>query len=444
MTADETEGRLLRSLRRADPESAADEDLVQTLASIRRGRVPPPFRKVLLVLDQFEQWLFTNRGKENTEMVAALRQCDGEHLQAIVLVRDDFWLAVSRFMAQLEIDLVQGRNTSLVDLFDLRHARKVLRDFGRAYGTIPERVDALTPEQDAFLDQAVGGLAQDGKVISVRLALFAEMFKGRAWTPAILRAVGGTEGVGVAFLEETFCSPQANPRHRLHQKAAQAVLRAFLPGAGTDIKGGMLASNELKSLSGYAERPGDYEALIHILDSELRLITPTDPEGLAGDVVVDPTSGERYYQLTHDYLVPSIREWLTQKQRASARGRAELRMAELAALWNAKPENRFLPYDWEWFRDPAPDPPGDLDRRAAEDDEAGRPGLRPAHHPDHHRRRGARQLGHGSPAKRPRASAIQPGRGIGGAIARRGHAPAPRDPRVPAGIPAPGRPAASP
>ena len=39
---------------------------------------------MLLVLDQFEQWLHAKRGQENTELVAALRQCDGEHVQAIV------------------------------------------------------------------------------------------------------------------------------------------------------------------------------------------------------------------------------------------------------------------------------------------------------------------------------------------------------------------------
>ena len=35
-----------------------------------------------MVLDQFEQWLHAKRGEENTELVAALRQCDGEHVQA--------------------------------------------------------------------------------------------------------------------------------------------------------------------------------------------------------------------------------------------------------------------------------------------------------------------------------------------------------------------------
>ena len=58
--------------------------------------------------------------------------------------------------------------------------------------------------------------------------------------------------------------------------------------------------------------------------------------------------GKRYYQLTHDYLVPSLREWLTRKQRETRRGRAELRLAERSSLWNAKPENRHLPSLLEW------------------------------------------------------------------------------------------------
>ena len=57
--------------------------------------------------------------------------------------------------------------------------------------------------------------------------------KGKPWTPATLKAVGGADGVGVTFLEETFAASTAPPQHRLHQKAAQAVLRALLPDAGT-------------------------------------------------------------------------------------------------------------------------------------------------------------------------------------------------------------------
>jgi serine/threonine protein kinase len=348
-TALETEARLLKGLRRLVADLPGNWGLVESLAALRQGRFLEPGQRVLLVLDQFEQWLHAKRSEENTELVQALRQCDGGRVQGIVLVRDDFWLAVSRFMQALEIRVVEGENSRLVDLFDPRHARKVLSAFGRAFSALPEREKSLAKDQDAFLDQAVAGLAQDGKVISVRLALFAEMVKGKPWTPTTLREVGGTQGVGVAFLEETFTPSTAPPQHRLHQKAAQAVLKALLPEAGTDIKGHLRSQQELLNASGYASRPRDFDELLRILDGELRLITPTDPEGVESERSSPrPTAGGRYYQLTHDYLVPSLRQWLTRKQKETWRGRAELRLAERAALWNARPKNRHLPAWWEW------------------------------------------------------------------------------------------------
>jgi hypothetical protein len=71
----------------------------------------------------------------------------------------------------------------------------------------------------------------------------------------------------------------APPQHRLHQKAAQAVLKALLPEVGTDIKGHMRSQEELLAASGYGSHPNDFADLLRMLDGELRLITPTDPEG---------------------------------------------------------------------------------------------------------------------------------------------------------------------
>jgi eukaryotic-like serine/threonine-protein kinase len=346
-TAEETETRLLKGLRKSSPELPRGFGLVDSLASLRRGRIVPPERKVLLVLDQFEQWLHSKQCEENSELVAALRHCDGEHVQAIVLVRDDFWMAATRFMRDLEIRLLEGENSAAVDLFDPRHARKVLTAFGRAYGALSDNIGDLGSDQNSFLDESISGLAQGGKIISVRLALFAEMVKGKPWTPATFREVGGTEGIGLTFLEETFSASTAPPEHRLHQKAAQAVLKALLPEIGTDIKGQMRSRQELLEASGYANRPRDFDDLIHILDPEIRLITPTDPEGSSSEGQQTKPSGQ-YYQLTHDYLVHSLRDWLTRRQRETRRGRAELRMAERSASWSAKPENRNLPSPLEW------------------------------------------------------------------------------------------------
>jgi serine/threonine protein kinase/formylglycine-generating enzyme required for sulfatase activity len=372
-TPGETEARLLASLRKRCPELPQSLGLVEALVHLRRNPVQvnnqPAGSKVLLVLDQFEQWLHARREEHNTELLQALRQCDGVRVQAVVLVRDDFWLAVSRFLRDLEVRLVEGQNTALVDLFDPLHARKVLAAFGSAYGRLPDNPADRNADQERFVDQAVADLAQDGKVISVRLALFAEMVKGKPWTPATLKAVGGTEGVGVTFLEETFSASTAPPEHRLHQKAARAVLKALLPEAGTEIKGHLRGWQDLLAASGYASKPKEFDALLHILDAELRLVTPTDPEGIQEEGVARPESSKgvgdvraalaptpfedsgratQFYQLTHDYLVPSLRQWLTRKQRETRRGRAELRLADRAAAWTARPENRHLPAWWEW------------------------------------------------------------------------------------------------
>jgi formylglycine-generating enzyme required for sulfatase activity len=162
--------------------------------------------------------------------------------------------------------------------------------------------------------------------------------------------------VGVTFLEETFSAAGAPPAHRLHQRAARAVLRVLLPEPGAAIKGHLRAQAELQEAAGYAARPRDFAELLELLDRELRLITPSDPEQAAAeaDPSADTPAGAapapgRFYQLTHDYLVPSLREWLTRKQRETRRGRAELRLAELAAWYQGKPEARRLPAWWEWL-----------------------------------------------------------------------------------------------
>ena len=44
-----------------------------------------------------------------------------------------------------------------------------------------------------------------------------------------------------------------------------------------------------------------------------------------------------------------MRDWLTRKQKETRRGRAELLLADRAAFWNSKPENRHLPSLWEYL-----------------------------------------------------------------------------------------------
>lgn len=350
-TAGTTEVRLHRRLHYDIPQLPPQLSLRETMAALRRMPTLNNGRKLLIVLDQFEQWLHGRTIGDRSELIAALRQCDGRHVMCLVTVRDDFWLGLSRFLTELEVEMVAGHNMAMLDLFDRRHARRVLAAFGRAYECLPaERAD-MTADQERFLDQAVASLAENDKVVCVRLTLLAEMLKGKPWKSSVLQEMGGAEGVGAAFLEETFASSTADARYRMHAPAARSVLRALLPVPGSDIKGHMLSRDELLSASGYSRHSPRFDALLRILDGELRLVTPTEPAGLddCDQTAADSEQVPGYYQLTHDYLVPSLREWLARKQRETARGRAELRLADRAQFWCLRPEHKQLPSWWEWL-----------------------------------------------------------------------------------------------
>jgi hypothetical protein len=172
--AQETEPRLLRALRRRVPDLPGGLGLAEALAALRRRGTDSPAwpgprdgkaaraTKVLLVLDQFEQWLHANAAADDAELVHALRQCDGGRVQCLLLVRDDFWMGVTRFFRAVEVRLVEGHNCDAVDLFDTDHAKKVLAGFGRAFGRLPPDAGGTSKDQSVFLDLAVSGLAREG------------------------------------------------------------------------------------------------------------------------------------------------------------------------------------------------------------------------------------------------------------------------------------------
>ena len=225
----------------------------------------------------------------------------------------------------------------------------------------------------------------------MRLALFAEMMKGKPWTPATLKAVGGTEGVGVTFLEETFSaadrpagtplSPEGGPG-RPEGPAARSRHRHQGPHA--------VARASCWKRRATPSRPRDFDDLIRILDGELRLITPTDPEGDGAEAPASPApAGAKYYQLTHDYLVPLAAGLADPQAEGDAAGPGRAAAGGTLASWTAKPEGRHLPSVWEWAEHPAVHPRRDWTEPQRRDDEAGgkdawpdgpgRPGLdRPA------------------------------------------------------------------
>ena len=146
---------LLEIMRKQGDGSSEGMGLTTALIAARKGLTLAPGKKLLIVIDQFERWLRDGRAGEEDGLLAVLRQCDGEHVQAIVVVRDDMWSGASRFMRDLGDRLIEGGNAAAVDPLDRAHARKILVACGRAYGKLPERHLPLSEDQETFLDGAI-------------------------------------------------------------------------------------------------------------------------------------------------------------------------------------------------------------------------------------------------------------------------------------------------
>ncbi|MFM8286852.1 MAG: protein kinase domain-containing protein, partial [Planctomycetaceae bacterium] len=335
-TPDRTEEDLQRELQAAIPDLPSNLSLIDAFRWLRKRAGQEAPGKTVVVLDQFEQWLNAHPVSASEDLVQALAHCDGRRLQTLLLVRDDFGLAANRLLRKLDIPLLENQNWRTSDLFDADHAERVLIKLGRGYGGLPPPPTELTETQHAFTHQATGLLADKGQVVPVRLALFADLVKRKPWEPDTLRALGGMDQIGAAFLEETFGDGGTNPRYREASECAQRVLRSLLPPLGTDIKGHQRTVEELASEAQLPEKSRRLADTLAILDGELKLITATET-GRARK------GGVPRYQLTHDYLVPALRVWLERKQRETREGQAALLLAERSALWNVKSEDRHLP-----------------------------------------------------------------------------------------------------
>lgn len=336
-TAARTELDLEKSLRREFP--AIRED--QPLAEVVRDAAALSEKKLLLVVDQFEQWLQGNVISKDNQLVECLQLMDGVSTQTILLVRDDFFSSVNLLFQALDTPLQEGFNYQLVSRFSVQHALHVLTLFGQAFETLPDNLD---DENKKFLSEAIALVAEEHRVIGVRLALFADLLKHRPWVPSSLENVNGFEGLGVTFLEEVFCGESAGPQRRKLERNCRNVLHKLLPAMNSNIRGAAKSHDELREAA-QCQDDQEWHATLQVLDQDLRLITPTDP--LQTSPAASRNAGSDY-QLTHDYLVPSLREWLSQKQLESHRGRAELTLQELAHMWSHKPQTRFLPSFSEW------------------------------------------------------------------------------------------------
>lgn len=330
-----TESDLIREFRRHFLNLPEEITLSQLLRHLRRREPPFANQRVLLVIDQFEQWLHGCEFDLGNELVQALRQCDGKSIQALLIVRDDFWIELSRFMQTVEEPLREHENMLAVEPFSPDHACAVLHRLGNSLnGATTSPAEQLI--RDKFVRKAIELIQRDGKVAPVRLALFMEMTKELPWNIEQIRHFENFRTLGRTYIKQRFDPSTCPRRYRPLIPAVKSILRALIPDQGSSLKGEGVTCEELRILCGLEKSPERFTQLIDLLDSELRIISPVVSEE-------DSDADTLRYQLTHDYLVPAIRDWLNEEEVRTYQGRARLKLKDRTALWRIKQESQQLP-----------------------------------------------------------------------------------------------------
>ena len=246
----------------------------ETLAELRRGQGIPSGKKVLIVLDQFEQWLHSKKHEQKTKLVQALRQCDGGRVQSIVLVRDDFWMAAIGSCGTGG-STCPGTEFATVDLFDL---------------AMPGKCWRLSAEHLAARTRRNG--RRNKKTSSIRPCPVWPGRQGHLGATRFVRGNDEGQALDTRLPERSGRHGRrrrhisrrnlqrhhrANPQHRFHQKAAQSRFQIAAPRIWDGHQRPHAVTARTARSIGLRQSPKDFEELLRILDSEIRLITPTDP-----------------------------------------------------------------------------------------------------------------------------------------------------------------------
>ena len=230
------------------------------------------------MLDQFEQWLHADHDARRRQRRARSGPCGSA--TAPTSSASSWCATTSRWRRRGSCGRSRSGSSRAITSppsmpFDLVHARKVLREFGLAYDRFRDE------DHGPFRSVPRSGGGRAGRRRQDRAGpagAFCADAQGQALDPGDAQGHEGPRGDRRAsFSKNRWTAPLPTRSIGSTSQAARHVLRALLPHGAADIKGHMRSYDELLEASGYARRPGDFDTLLSILGTELRLITPTDP-----------------------------------------------------------------------------------------------------------------------------------------------------------------------
>ncbi|MCH5373192.1 MAG: ATP-binding protein, partial [Planctomycetes bacterium] len=354
----DVERTLIEAMRQAGVEVDDPASLTDLLAAVRCGRGLPCDARLLIVVDHFENWLRNHSEIQAAEFTTAMRQCDGVRVQCLLLVRDEFYTPAVRFLNELGVEPDPSRNSALVDLFELDHARRVLLKLGRSIGALPLLDDQMTETHYEFLDEVLRLVQHHNRVVPATLAMFVEYLRDKPWTSESLAALGAEDSPAVALIDDMLRRSMEGVKPKVAIRAAEGILAALMPQSEAEPTRPIRSRRELVLASG-SNRTAEFNAFLDSLCRIARIATPvvsasagsSDPSTPERGDTSLPTSTDdaHQYQLSHDSLVPLIHAWLKHKQQERWWGRHRQRTTEHLLAWSLRPRSAHLPSAIDWL-----------------------------------------------------------------------------------------------
>ena len=272
---------------------------VELIREVVAGRQLSKNVKLLIVIDQFEQWLLRYGRDETSNLLNALRECNGHRVQALLIFRSDYENLVKPTMRLCDEAFHDGANA-----FDLPAVTKpaiaaeTLLHLLGAVGKFQDQADIPgSPSLRQSAEQLLGTTAGDA-ILPVQIVLLAKFCLKHTELPNPLAGYDKFDDIVQLHVNELFQKSITTPAE--HQLLLD-IIRRLLPTGSSQAR----QTISLDDVLGL-KKPST-AALQHLLDclKSNGVIMP-----VAAPTDVGSTPPAALWQLTHEFWIEPLRNWV--------------------------------------------------------------------------------------------------------------------------------------
>jgi HEAT repeat protein len=307
-----TEAALRNGFRHLNPALPEEVPLADAIRRLQHGPLPKGATKILIVLDQFERWMAAHAVPGKTELATALDCCDGERVQALVVVREEFHDLAEKFLHDLGVKLDAAINRAVVDNFDVAQAERLLIRIGQAWCCLPAKLANISPAQANMVGSYVSSLSYGGKVSPLRMAQVARTLRPWPWGPVTMSQIGGVRGALVDYADECLrgrASDRQDPER--YFRIARALVEALVPPLTFSVRHHACSLRQLRESAAAAAEGREIAELLALLEQEMRFVVRVPPGAFAD--ADEGAAQTPWFRLESNEVADVLREWLARK-----------------------------------------------------------------------------------------------------------------------------------